>query len=145
MVFPETLGCPDLNVSDACFKGYFFFPITPLDISSDLSVLPWEDKLCMYDCGHDSGRGNRQIASWSRLGRKLVFLPTVGCDIAYSITCKTIQGTSLVLQCLRLQAPSLGGPGSIPGQESRTTRPPNAETKNDPACLDQQRWRIPQP
>lgn len=27
------LGCPDLNVSDACFKAYFFFfSITPLDI-----------------------------------------------------------------------------------------------------------------
>ena len=36
------------------------------------------------------------------------------------------------------------GPGSIPGQESRATRPPNAETKNDPACLDQERWRVPQ-
>lgn len=103
------LGCPDLNVSDACFKAYFFFFFHhPFGYFSDLSVLPWEDKLCVYDCGHDSGRGNRQIAGGSRLGRKLAFLPTIGCDTAHSVTCRTIQGTSLVLQCLRLQAPSLG-------------------------------------
>ena len=32
-------------------------------------------------------------------------------------------GTSLVVQWLRLQAPNAGGPGSIPGQETRSHMP----------------------
>ena len=88
---------------------------------------------------------NRQVGSGAGLGKKLVFLPTTGCDLAYSVTFETIQGTFLLLQCLRLQAPSLGGPGSIPGQESGTSfHPHHAGTKNDAASLNPPRWRIPQ-
>ena len=32
-------------------------------------------------------------------------------------------GTSLVVQWLRLRAPNAGGPGSIPGQGTRSQRP----------------------
>ena len=36
---------------------------------------------------------------------------------------KITPGTSLVVQWLRLCAPSTGGPGSIPGQETRVCMP----------------------
>ena len=36
---------------------------------------------------------------------------------------KEIRGTLLVLQWLRLQAPNTGGPGSIPGQGTRSHMP----------------------
>ena len=49
-------------------------------------------------------------------------------------------GTSLVAQWLRLQAPNAGGPGSIPGQGSRShmhaaTKSSRAATK-EPACCN---------
>ena len=45
------------------------------------------------------------------------------------------QGTSLVVQWVRLHAPNAGGPGSIPGQEMRSAcmpqlRSPHAATKS---------------
>ena len=36
---------------------------------------------------------------------------------------EVVRGTSLVAQCLRRHAPSAGGPGSIPGQGSRSHVP----------------------
>ena len=58
--------------------------------------------------------------------------------------------TSLVVQWLRLCAPNAGGPGSIPGQGTRshmhaasksshaTTNKPHAATeKKDPACCNE--------
>lgn len=33
---------------------------------------------------------------------------------------EVVRGTSLMAQCLRLDAPSAGGPGSIPGQGRRS-------------------------
>ncbi|TEA33197.1 hypothetical protein DBR06_SOUSAS8010046, partial [Sousa chinensis] len=36
---------------------------------------------------------------------------------------RTLQGTSLVVQWLRLCAPNARGPGSIPGQGTRTHMP----------------------
>ena len=36
---------------------------------------------------------------------------------------EVVRGTSLVAQCLRLHAPSAGGPGSIPGQGTRSHVP----------------------
>ena len=57
-------------------------------------------------------------------------------------------GTSLVVQCVRLHAPNVGGPGSIPGRGTRShvhaatksphaaTMSPHAATKKDPACLN---------
>ncbi|TEA28285.1 hypothetical protein DBR06_SOUSAS3310078, partial [Sousa chinensis] len=51
---------------------------------------------------------------------------------------KCLLGTSLVVQQLRLHAPSAGGPGSIPGQETRSLRPqlkiPRAAATKNPAC-----------
>ena len=46
--------------------------------------------------------------------------------------------TSLVVQWVRLRAPNAGGPGSIPGQETRShthaaTKSSHATTK-EPAC-----------
>ena len=46
-------------------------------------------------------------------------------------------GTSLVVQWVRVRAPDAGGPGSIPGQGTRSHMPqlrsPHATTK-DPVC-----------
>ena len=59
---------------------------------------------------------------------------------------KSHPGTSLVVQWLRLRAPNAGGPGSIPGQGTRSHMPqlkiPHAATKKrfcmlqlkDPTC-----------
>ena len=49
-----------------------------------------------------------------------------------------IPGTSLVVQWIRLHAPNAGGPGSIPGQGTRshmhaTTKSSHATTK-EPMC-----------
>ena len=55
---------------------------------------------------------------------------------------KFFQGTSLVAQWMRLQAPNAGGPGSIPGQGTRphmhaTTKSSHATTRE--ACAPHQR------
>ena len=51
---------------------------------------------------------------------------------------KTMRGTSLEVQWIRLRAPNAGGQGSIPGQETRShmhvpTKSSHATTK-EPAC-----------
>ena len=55
------------------------------------------------------------------------------------ILTRTIVGTSLVVQWLRLRAPNARGPGSIPGQGTRSHMPqlkiPRAATE-DPACCN---------
>ena len=53
----------------------------------------------------------------------------------------TMGGTSLVVQWLRLHVPKAGGPGSIPGQGTRSymhaaTRSSQAATK-EPACSNE--------
>ena len=47
-----------------------------------------------------------------------------------------ILGTSLVAQWVRLRAPNAGGPGSIPGQGTRSHR--RAATKSSPATTKTQ-------
>ena len=62
-------------------------------------------------------------------GKKLEFLST--------LLKSYIIGTSLVVQWLSLRAPNVGGPGSIPGQGTRSRmlqlKVPHAATKG-PAC-----------
>ena len=44
-----------------------------------------------------------------------------------------VPGNSLIVQWLRLHAPNAGGPGSIPGQRTRSHMPPT----KDPVCRDE--------
>ena len=49
-------------------------------------------------------------------------------------------GTSLVVHWLRLRSPSAGGPGSIPGQGTRSRIPQlraRMQQLKDPACLNE--------
>ena len=63
------------------------------------------------------------------------------CMFLFIIKYEKRLGTSLVVQWLRLCAPNAGGPGSIPGQGSRShmqqlraRMPQLKKKKKDPAC-----------
>ena len=53
---------------------------------------------------------------------------------------KPVCGTSLVVQWVRCRASNAGGPGSIPGQGTRSHMPvatkKSARLNEDPACLN---------
>ena len=62
------------------------------------------------------------------------FSPSLGASLlSHHISHETFPGTSLVAQWLRLRAPNAGGPGSIPGQGTRSHV--HAATK-EPACYN---------
>ena len=60
------------------------------------------------------------------------------------LTLKKKKGTSLVVQWLRLHAPTAGGPGSIPDQGTRSRTPqlkiPHTATKDPARCNEDPRW-----
>ena len=69
---------------------------------------------------------HKWIFTFNKLKREvLILVEKVFIPFLLTVTpfLKYIAGTSLVVQWLRLQAPNAGGPGSIPGQETRSHMP----------------------